>query len=120
MCFPSIFCGERRPGKEDRSVHVHFSDVVKWEIRSVDMRAAQSVPNIFFKHKKIQMKQISDKVNLAIRRCKNKGKKITAAEARDPTYLDKLVKLDDGKKKRYLRNDKTAFFASLVNVIISS
>ena len=26
------------------------------------------------------MKQISDKVNLAIRRCKNKGKKITAAE----------------------------------------
>ena len=42
------------------------------------------------------MKQISDKVNLAIRRCKNKGKKITAAEARDSTYLDKLVKLDKG------------------------
>ena len=37
------------------------------------------------------MKQISDKVNLAIRQCKNKGKKITAAEARDSTYLDKLV-----------------------------
>ena len=33
---------------------------------------------------------------LAIRRCKNKGKKITAAEARDSTYLDKLVKLNDG------------------------
>ena len=42
------------------------------------------------------MKQISDKVNLAIRRCKNKGKKITAAEARDSTYLDKLIKLDEG------------------------
>ena len=50
----------------------------------------------FFKHEKIQMKQISDKVNLAVRRCKNKGKKITAAEARDYTYLDKLVKLDEG------------------------
>ena len=48
----------------------------------------------FLKHKKLQMKQISDKVNLAIRRYKNKGKKITAAEARDSTYLDKLVKLD--------------------------
>ena len=36
------------------------------------------------------MKQISDKVNSAIRRFKNKGKKITAAEARDSTYLDKL------------------------------
>ena len=93
LCFPSIVYGERRSGKEDRSVHVHYSDIVKWELRTVDRRAAQSVPNIFFKHKKIQMKQISDKVNLAIRRCKNKGKKITAAEARDSKYLDKL---DDG------------------------
>ena len=32
LCFPSIFCGERRPGKEDRSVHVHYSDIVKWEL----------------------------------------------------------------------------------------
>ena len=42
------------------------------------------------------MKQISDKVNLAVRRCKNKGKKITVAEARDSKYLDKLVQLDEG------------------------
>ena len=42
------------------------------------------------------MKQISDKVNLAIRRCKNRRKKITAAEARNPAYLDKLVNLDEG------------------------
>ena len=35
------------------------------------------------------MKPISDKVNLAVRRCKNKGKKITVAEARDSKYLDK-------------------------------
>ena len=62
----------------------------------MDRRAAQSVLNIFFKHKKLQMNQNSDKVNLAIRRCKSKGKKITAAEARDSTYLDKLVKLDEG------------------------
>ena len=92
LCFPSIFCGERRPRK---SVHVHYSDIVKWELRSVYSRVAESVPNIFFKHEMLQMKQISDKVNLAIRRCKNKGKKITA-EARDSTYLVKFVKLDDG------------------------
>ena len=96
LCFPSIFCGQRRPVDEDRLVQVHYSDIVKWELRSVDRRAAQSVPNIFFKHKKLQMKQISDKVNLAVRRCKNKGKKITVAEARDSTYLDKLVQLDEG------------------------
>ena len=96
LCFPSIFCGQKPLSNEQRSVPVHYSDIVKWELRSVDRRAAQSVPNIFFKHKKLQMKQISDKVNLAIRRCKNKGKKITAAEARNPAYLDKLVNLDEG------------------------
>ena len=96
LCFPSIFCGQKPVCNDQRSVPVHYSDIVKWELRSVDRRAAQSVPNIFFKHKKLQMKQISDKVNLAIRRCKSKGKKITAAEARNPAYLDKLVNLDEG------------------------
>ncbi|MCG8077008.1 MAG: AAA family ATPase, partial [Candidatus Thiodiazotropha taylori] len=96
LCFPSIFCGQRRPLNDERVVPVHYSDIVKWELRSVDRRAAQSVPNIFFKHKRLQMKQISDKVNLAVRRCKSKGKTITAAEARNPAYLDKLVNLDEG------------------------
>ena len=96
LCFPTIFCGKKRPSKEERTVPVHYSDIVKWELRSVDRRAAQSVPNIFFKHKKLQMKQISDKVNLAVRRCKCKGKKITAGEARNSEYLDKLVNLDEG------------------------
>ena len=96
LCFPSIFCGQKPVSNDQRTVPVHYSDIVKWELRSVDRRAAQSVPNVFFKHKKLQMKQISDKVNLAIRRCKNKGKKITAAEARNPAYLDKLVNLDEG------------------------
>ena len=41
------------------------------------------------------MKQISDKVNLAVRRCKQKVKR-SAAEARDSNYLDKLVNLDEG------------------------
>ena len=48
LCFPTIFCGERRPSKEERTVPVYYSDIVKWELRSVDRRAAQSVPNIFF------------------------------------------------------------------------
>ena len=59
------------------------------------------------------MKQISDKVNLAIRRCKNKGKKITAAEARDSKYLDKL---DDGYYIfRQLRNSP-AYLAARKNI----
>ena len=86
LCFPTIFCGQTPPSRDERLVPVHYSDIVKWELRSVDRRAAQSVPNIFFKHKKLQMKQISDKVKLAVRRCKKRGQKITAAEARDSSY----------------------------------
>ena len=96
LCFPTIFCGQTPPSSDERLVPVHYSDIVKWVLRSVDRRTAQSVPNIFFKHKKLQMKQISDKVNLAVRRCKKRGQKITAAEARDLSYLEKLVSLDEG------------------------
>ena len=105
LCFPTIFCGQTPPSRDERLVPVHYSDIVKWELRGVDRRAAQSVPNIFFKHKKLQMKQISDKVNLAVRRCKKRGQKITAAEARDSSYVDKLVNLDEGNYIfRQLRN----------------
>ena len=51
LCFSTIFCGQRRPSKEERTVAVHYSDIVKWELRSVDRRAAQSVPNIFLNTK---------------------------------------------------------------------
>ena len=136
LCFPTIFCGQTPPSRDEILVPVHYSDIVKWELRCVDRRAAQSVPNIFFKHKKLQMKQISDKVNLAVRRCKKRGKTITAAEARDSNYLNNLVNLDEGyyifrqlrnspayletRKKDIFCNDKATFLAYLVYVIVSS
>ena len=41
LCLLSLFCGQRPPSKDERSVPVHYSDIVKWELRSVDRRAAQ-------------------------------------------------------------------------------
>ena len=136
LCFPTIFCGQTPPSRDERLVPVHYSNIVKSELRSVDRRAAQSVQNIFVKHKKLQMKQISDKVNLAVRRCKRKGQAITAAETRDSNYLDKLVNLDEGyyifrqlrnspayletRKKDNFCNDKATFLAYSVYVIVSS
>ena len=75
FCFPTIFCGQTPPSRNERLVPVHYSDIVKWKLRSVDRRASQSVPNIFFKHKNLQMKQISGKVNLAVIRCKKEVKR---------------------------------------------
>ncbi|VDI49383.1 Hypothetical predicted protein [Mytilus galloprovincialis] len=96
LSFPTIFCGQRRPDNKDRSVSVHYTDIVKWELRSMDRRVAQSVPNIFFKLKKIQLKNISDKVNLALRRCQSEGKKWTAKDVLNPNTVNDLVRLDEG------------------------
>ena len=34
LCFPSIFCARRPTSKDERSVPIHYSDIVKWELRS--------------------------------------------------------------------------------------
>ena len=52
LCFPTLFCGQRRPENNDRLVPLHYSDIAKWELRSHDRRAANSVQNIFVKLKK--------------------------------------------------------------------
>ena len=62
LCFPTIFCGQTRPSKEERTVPVRYSDIVNWELRSVDRRAAQSVPNIFFKHKHCRWSKLVTKL----------------------------------------------------------
>ena len=96
LCFPSIFCGQRRKENDERCVPVHYSDVAKWELRSQDRRAANSVPNIFFKLKKIQMKQLNDKVQLALRRCQTDKNGMTAEQARNEECVEAIVKNDHG------------------------
>lgn len=96
LSFPTIFCGQKRPDNKERDVEVHYSDIVKWELRAADRRVAQSVPNIFFKLKKIQLKNINDKVHLALRRCKFDNKKWTAKDILNPGTVNDLVRLDEG------------------------
>lgn len=96
LSFPTIFCGQRRIENSDRLTPVSYSDIAKWELRSSDRRAANSVPNIFFKMKKIQMKQLNDKVNLAVRRGQFHGKKLTAGQVRDSGYVEEMVWKDEG------------------------
>ena len=56
LSFPTIFCGGCRPGNKERRVAVSYSTVAKWGLRCQDRRAGQSVPNIFYKLKKLQIK----------------------------------------------------------------
>ena len=92
LAFPTIYCGQRR----QENKNLHYSDICKYELRCVDRRASSNIPNIFFKLKKLQVKQISEKVSLAFRRCKTKGKKYTAEQLLQEGTRNNMVKLDEG------------------------
>ena len=96
LSFPSIFCGQSRVGNLKRFLPLHYSAICKWELRNVDRRVALCVPNIFFKLKKLQIKQIRDKVSLAVRKCKVNRQVLTAGNLLTPEFVDKLTMQNDG------------------------
>ena len=96
LSFPTMFCGKGRPANNERKVPVSYSTICKWELRCQDRRVAMSVPNIFYKLKKMQIKQIQDSACISLRKCKSKGKKYTAGELKSEDYLNKLIHLDEG------------------------
>ena len=102
LSFPTIFCGKRRPDNSEHHVPVQYSAVCKWELRCQDRRVAQSVPNIFYKLKKLQIKRIQDTASIALRKCKNKGRKVTAGDLKSDASINKLINVDEGF--RVLRN----------------
>jgi hypothetical protein len=96
LSFPTIFCGKRRSDNQDRQIPVQYSTICKWELRCQDRRVAASVPNIFYKLKKLQIKRIQDSAGISIRKCKTKGKKYTAGDSKTDAGVKKLIHLDEG------------------------
>lgn len=88
LAFPTIYCGTSRQDNTYRTVPLHYSTICKWELRNVDRRFAMNLPNIFYKLKKIQIKQIKDKVSLAMRTCKTNAKRITVEQVLSPGCID--------------------------------
>lgn len=96
LSFPTIYCGESRQNNNSRITPVHYSTICKWELRNADRRVAHNVTNIFFKLKKLQIKQISDKVSLAVRKCKLNGKKLTVDDVLTEGSINNIVKHNEG------------------------
>ena len=121
LAFPTIFCGQTRVENSKRRVPVYYSDICKWELRCVDRRAALHIPNIFYKMKKLQLEQVCNKIHLAVRRCKTKGKSYTAGYILNDNMGESLVKLDEGYKifktirnsPQYWENQKKDVFAMI-------
>lgn len=97
LSFPTIYCGQGKPENTEKVIPLHYSTICKWELRNVDRRSATCIPNLFFKmkNKKLQIKQIQEKVMLAVRKCKLNGKKYTAAKILYPSTTEAIVHLNE-------------------------
>ena len=94
LSFPNIFWGSARPNTHP--VNIHYSDIVKSELRRSDRRCVTCIDNIFYKLKKCQMQAVMGKVNVAVRKHKPGGHVYTAGELRGADSINNLVKFDDG------------------------
>ena len=121
LAFPTLFCGQKRIDNSERHCPVYYSDICKWELRSVDRRVAIHVPNLFYKMKKLQTDQVCSKAHLAVRRCKTKGKSYTAGYILKDNMGESLVRLDEGYRifktirnsPQYWENQKKDVFAMI-------
>ncbi|XP_071851499.1 uncharacterized protein [Apostichopus japonicus] len=93
LAYPTLFCGQPR---NENKVKVHYSTICKWELRHKDRRFAKSVPNIFYKTKKLQINQIQQKVTLSMRKKKTQGKKLTAQQFKTNESIKPILSLDEG------------------------
>ena len=98
LAYPGIFLGQKRPDDKQRITSVHYSDICKSELRRSDRRAAMCVENIFFKTKKLQMKILLGKSQIALRKCMGNNRAITAGDLKNPGGLQQLIHHNEGYK----------------------
>ena len=96
-CFPTLFCGGKRPTNDERPRKVHTSEVFKAELRHSDPRVCLNIPNTFWKAKHLQIVQVVSKVTLALRRVVGaKSKKVTAGDLLDEVKRENIEKMNEG------------------------
>ena len=87
-------------------------------MHSADTQVASNIPNMFWKVKHKQIKQMADKVSLVVCRNKTKEKKITAKMLLDKEQRKNNVKLDEGYYIfRTIRNSPAYFDANKKDVM---
>ena len=99
--FPSVFGGRGRPSK--RLVPVTYGTIAKAETRSVFNRF-QKPQVIFFKNKKIKIKQIYSKINIALRKLTKGKADLTAFDIKHNKILNTMAKND--KCYAFLKNQR--------------
>lgn len=93
LAFPNIFGGHPRDvkklGPNDRGLS--YNDIVKSELLRSDRRAAEP-DHLLFVHKKTQLKQLSNSINIQLKKAAQNG--VTAGEARRDGWISDIVAQD--------------------------
>ena len=105
MAYPGIFLGRGRPENDKRLTPVYYREICKSELRRSDRRAAMCVENIFFKTKKLQMKILLGKSQIALRKCNSNTTALNAGVLKQQGAVERLIYLDEGVK--FLRAHRT-------------
>ena len=96
LAYPGIFLGNKRPDDKKRLISAYYSEICKSELRRSDRRAAMCIENIFFKAKKLQMKILLGKSQIALRKCKLNDRTITAGQLKTQGTIENLIHFDEG------------------------
>ena len=110
LAYPGIFLGPKRPKNSKRLRPVHYSDICKSELRRSDRRAATCIEHLFFKTKKLQMKLLLGRSQIALRKCIGNVTSLKTGILKQEGALDRIIHLDeDFKFLRALRGSPTYF-----------
>ena len=82
----------------DQSMFITVIFANKNQLGQSDGRAAMCIENIFFKTKKLHMKILLGKSQVALKKCKVNNRNLTASHLKQEGTLERLVHLDEGYK----------------------
>jgi len=104
--FPILFNGQKKP---EHPIPVTYATICKAQLRSADRRFSKSIPNTFFKLKKLQAEQVKNSISTAPHKMKG-DKRYTAADVLDDINVKNIISSDEGYKILRSLRSSPAFF----------
>jgi len=92
LSFPTIYCGLRRQYSDDFKITT--TDIIKSEIRRFDRRACNPT-HLLYAFKKSYNEKVRQAVQIYLRKT-SETSKLSAGQARNPEFIEKMVKQDHG------------------------
>ena len=94
LAYPGIFLAQKRPENKDRLVSVSLFSVNLNQDDQIE--ELQCVLKTFFKAKKLQMKILLGKSQVALRKCKGNSRSLNAGWLKSEGAIERLIHLDEG------------------------